>query len=98
MSKAIHKGCPQPRGRGGGGLVKKRTQGGGWVSGKKQKSSNSNFNQNFFHLCFFVAKPQKTSIDGLKCRDLVMGREWLVNFNVSAVRCPVSQRVSYGPT
>ena len=43
---------------------------------------------NFFHLCFFVAKPQKkTSIDGLKWRDLVMGRWWLVNFNVSAVRC-----------
>ena len=29
---------------------------------------------NFFHLCFFVAKPQKkTSIDGLKWRDLVVG-------------------------
>ena len=44
---------------------------------------------------------KKTSIDGLKWRDLVMGRWWLVNFNVlrvrcplSAVRCPVSQRVS----
>ena len=37
---------------------------------------------------FFVAKPQKkTSIDGLKWRDLVMGRWWLVNFKVSAVRC-----------
>ena len=36
------------------------------------------------------------SIDGLKWRDLVMGRWswWLVNFDVSAVRCPVSQRVS----
>ena len=41
----------------------------------------------FFHLCFFVAKPQKKSIDGLKWRDLVMGRWWLVNFKVSAVRC-----------
>ena len=30
---------------------------------------------------------KKTSIDGLKWRDLVMGRWWLVNFNVSAVRC-----------
>ena len=29
---------------------------------------------------------KKTSIDGLKWRDLVMGR-WLVNFVVSAVRC-----------
>ena len=36
---------------------------------------------------------KKTSIDGLKWRDLVMGRWWLVNFKVSAVRCPVSQRV-----
>ena len=42
--------------------------------------------KNFFHLCFFVAKPQKkTSIDGLKWRDLVMGRWWLVNFKVSGV-------------
>ena len=49
----------------------------------------------FFPSMFFVAKPQKkTSIDGLKWRDLVMGRWWLVNFKVSAVRCPVSQRVS----
>ena len=38
---------------------------------------------------------KKTSIDGLKWGDLVMGRWWLVNFKVSAVRCPVSQRVSY---
>ena len=44
---------------------------------------------------------KKASIDGLKWRDLVMGRWWLVNFKVSAVRCPlsavrcpVSQRVS----
>ena len=35
---------------------------------------------------FFVAKPQKkTSIDGLKWRDLVGGRWWLVNFKVSGV-------------
>ena len=33
---------------------------------------------------------KKTSIDGLKWRDLVMGRWWLVNFDVSAVRCPLS--------
>ena len=47
------------------------------------------------HRWFFFAKPQKkTSIDGLKWRDLVMDRWWLVNFKVSAVRCPVSQRVS----
>ena len=30
---------------------------------------------------------KKTSMDGLKWRDLVMGRWWLVNFKVSAVRC-----------
>ena len=45
----------------------------------------------FFHLCFFCGE---ASIDGLKWKDLVMGRWWLVNFKVSAVRCPVSQRVS----
>ena len=28
---------------------------------------------------------KKTSIDGLKWRDLVMGRWWLVNFKVSGV-------------
>ena len=33
---------------------------------------------------------KKTSKDGLKWRDLVMGRWWLVNFKVSAVRCPLS--------
>ena len=33
---------------------------------------------------------KKASIDGLKWRDLVMGRWWLVNFKVSAVRCPLS--------
>ena len=39
----------------------------------------------------FQSKPQKkTSIDGLKWRDLVMGRWWLVKFNVSAVRCLLS--------
>ena len=49
----------------------------------------------FFHLCFFCGEAtKKASIDGLKWRDLVMGRWWLVNFKVSAVRCPVSQRVS----
>ena len=37
---------------------------------------------------------KKASIDGLKWRDLVGGRWWLVNFKVSAVRCPVSQRVT----
>ena len=42
---------------------------------------------NFFHLCFCGEAAKKTSIDGLKWRDLVMGRWWLVNFNVSAVRC-----------
>ena len=30
---------------------------------------------------------KKASIDGLKWRDLVIGRWWLVNFVVSAVRC-----------
>ena len=40
------------------------------------------------------SRKKKTSIDGLKWRDLVMGRWRLVNFKVSAVRCPVSQRVS----
>ena len=44
---------------------------------------------------FFVAKPQKkTSIDGLKWRDLVMGRWWLANFKVSAVRCHKGFHVS----
>ena len=53
------------------------------------------FKSYIFPSMFFVVKPQKkTRIDGLKWRDLVMGRWWLVNFKVSAVRCPVSQRVS----
>ena len=38
-----------------------------------------------YDFCGEAAK--KTSIDGLKRRDLVMGRWWLVNFKVSAVRC-----------
>ena len=33
---------------------------------------------------------KKASIDGLKWRNLVVGRWWLVNFKVSAVRCPLS--------
>ena len=49
----------------------------------------------FFPSMIFCGEAaKKTSIDGLKWRDLVMGRWWLVNFKVSAVRCPVSQRVS----
>ena len=49
----------------------------------------------FFPSMFFCGEAtKKASIDGLKWRDLVMGRWWLVNFKVSAVRCPVSQRVS----
>ena len=36
---------------------------------------------------FLWRSHKKTSIDGLKWRDLVMGRWWLVNFKVSAVRC-----------
>ena len=41
---------------------------------------------NFFHLCFFCGEAtRKTSIDGLKWRDLVGGRWWLVNFKVSGV-------------
>ena len=45
----------------------------------------------FFPSMIFCGEAaKKTSIDGLKWRDLVMGRWWLVNFNVSAVRCPLS--------
>ena len=45
----------------------------------------------FFPSMFFCGEAaKKTSIDGLKWRDLVMGRWWLVNFKVSAVRCPLS--------
>ena len=48
----------------------------------------------FFPSMIFCGEAaKKTSIDGLKWRDLVMGWWWLVNFKVSAVRCPVSQRV-----
>ena len=36
---------------------------------------------------FFGEATKNTSIDGLKLRDLVMGRWCLVNFKVSAVRC-----------
>ena len=50
--------------------------------------------QFFPSMIFCGEAAKKTSIDGLKWRDLVMGRWWLVNFDVSAVRCPVSQRVS----
>ena len=40
----------------------------------------------FFPSMFFCGEAtKKTSIDGLKWRDLVMGRWWLVNFKVSAV-------------
>ena len=47
--------------------------------------------QTFFPSMIFCGEAaKKTSIDGLKWRDLVMGRWWLVNFNVSAVRCPLS--------
>ena len=45
----------------------------------------------FFPSMIFCGEAaKKTSIDGLKWRDLVMGRWWLVNFDVSAVRCPLS--------
>ena len=45
----------------------------------------------FFPSMFFCGEAiKKASIDGLKWRDLVMGRWWLVNFKVSAVRCPLS--------
>ena len=41
-------------------------------------------------MIFYGEAAKKTSIDGLKWRDLVMGRWWLVNLDVSAVRCPLS--------
>ena len=48
------------------------------------------FLQFFPSMIFCGEATKKTSIDGLKWRDLVMGRWWLVNFDVSAVRCPLS--------
>ena len=39
-----------------------------------------------FSICVFCGEA-KTSIDGVKWRDLVMGRWWLVNFVVAGVRC-----------
>ena len=40
----------------------------------------------FFSIYVFCGEAtKKTSIDGLKWRDLVMGTWWLVNFNVSGV-------------
>ena len=41
----------------------------------------------FLSMIFCGEAAKKTSIDGLKWRDLVMGRWWFVNFDVSAVRC-----------
>ena len=45
------------------------------------------FRQFFPSMLFCGEATKKASIDGLKRRDLVMGRWWLVNFKVSAVRC-----------
>ena len=45
------------------------------------------FDRFFPSMIFCGEAAKKTSIDGLKWRDLVMGRWWLVNFKVSAVRC-----------
>ena len=52
---------------------------------------SNNITLTFFPSMIFCGEAaKKTSIDGLKWRDLVMGRWWLVNFNVSAVRRPLS--------
>ena len=64
----------------------------------KQDGSRQNYGDpsstvkfSFFPSMIFCGEAaKKTSIDGLKWRDLVMGRWWLVNFDVSAVRCPLS--------
>ena len=56
-----------------------------------QQISRKSVKVEFFPSMIFCGEAaKKTSIDGLKWRDLVMGRWWLVNFDVSAVRCPLS--------
>ena len=65
------------------------------VNSMDRMMAGKTFGHAFFPSMFFCGEAtKKASIDGLKWWDLVMGRWWLVNFKVSAVRCPVSQRVS----
>ena len=66
----------------------------GWSDRVEEKCSftsdvaqvSSYFTTPFFPSMFFCGEAtKKTSIDGLKWRDLVGGRWWLVNFKVSGV-------------
>ena len=68
------------------GVTSNQTEIGPWRCMLRPNAKISKF---IFSIYDFLrrSRKKKTSIDGLKWRDLVMGRWWLVNFNVSAVRC-----------